>query len=120
MPFKRATNCANAPSTEKIISLFSPDVNTFFSFSCASCAKFDNRAEIWYNIRVKGSGHMKEFVPAEKMSKKAKKELAKKSRRLWEVSPVSRRIENKKHYNRKRKSHERYDNAGMGLVFFIC
>ena len=48
---------------------------------------------------------MKEFVPAEKMSKKAKKELAKKSRQLWEVSPVSRKIENKKHYNRKRKKH---------------
>ena len=61
---------------------------------------------------------MKEFVPAEKMSKKAKKELAKKSRRIWEVSPVSRKIENKKHYNRKRNSHERYDNAGMGIFFF--
>ena len=59
---------------------------------------------------------MKEFVPAEKMSKKAKRELDRARRKTWDVSPVSRKIENKKHYDRKRKSHARYDDAGMGLV----
>lgn len=62
---------------------------------------------------------MNEFIPVNKMSKKARKELARKRRQLWEVSPVSRKIENKKHYNRKRKSHEPYDNAGMGLIFLL-
>ena len=60
---------------------------------------------------------MKAFVPVEKMSKKAKKELASARRRTWDVSPVSRRIENKKHDNRKRKSHDRYDDGFMGLVY---
>ena len=59
---------------------------------------------------------MKAFVPVEKMSKKAKKELASARRKMWDVSPVSRRIENKKHDNRKRKSHDRYDDGFMGLV----
>lgn len=60
---------------------------------------------------------MKEFIPIEKMSKKAKRELARARRQTWTFSPVSRRIESKKHYNRKKKSHDRYDNGSMGLVF---
>jgi len=60
---------------------------------------------------------MKEFIPLEKMSKKAKRELARQRRQTWAVSPVSRRIENKKHYDRKKKSHDRYDDGSMGLVF---
>jgi len=60
---------------------------------------------------------MKKFIPLEKMSKKAKRKLAREKRQIWACSPVSRRIENKKHDNRKRKSHDRYDDGGMGLVF---
>ena len=59
---------------------------------------------------------MKAFVPVEKMSKKARKELASARRKTWAVSPVSRRIENKKHDNRKSKSHDRYDDGFMGLA----
>ena len=62
---------------------------------------------------------MKEFVPIEKMSKKAKKELARARHQVWSVSPVSRKIENKKRYNRKRKSHDRYHDGIMGLVFSV-
>lgn len=63
---------------------------------------------------------MKEFIPAEKMSKKARRELARAKRQTWACSPVSRRIENKKRYDRKRKSHDRYDDGSMGLVFLFC
>jgi len=60
---------------------------------------------------------MKAFVPVEKMSKKARKELASARRKMWAVSPVPKVIENKKHDSRKRKSHDRYDDGFMGLVY---
>ena len=42
------------------------------------------------------------FVPREKLGKKQKKALDSKKRLLWGFSPVSRRVENKKAYDRKR------------------
>ena len=50
---------------------------------------------------------MKGFVPREKMSKKQKKELDRAQREAWSFSPVTRRVESKKVYNRKRKSDVR-------------
>ncbi len=47
---------------------------------------------------------MKEFVSKEKMSKKARKELAKKKRTMWTVDPRTRVAESRKVYNRKRIS----------------
>lgn len=61
---------------------------------------------------------MTKFVEKAKMSKKAQRELARSRRALWEVSPVSRKVESKKLYNRKRKPCTRYDDAGAGL--FSC
>ena len=61
---------------------------------------------------------MARFVPKEKMSKKAQKELAKKKRVTWDISPVTRKTENRKLYDRKRRSHDRYDDSGMGV--FLC
>ncbi len=52
---------------------------------------------------------MKEFVSKEKMSKKARKELARQKRTLWTVDPRMRVTESKKVYNRKRISRS---NAG--------
>lgn len=49
---------------------------------------------------------MEKFVPREKMSKKAQKEENRKKRRTWEFSPVTRQVESRKIYNRKRKSRE--------------
>ncbi len=51
---------------------------------------------------------MAKFIPNAKMSKKAQKALAKKQRVTWDVDPVTRRIESKKHYDRKRDSRERF------------
>ncbi len=60
---------------------------------------------------------MKPFIPREKLSKKARKELERQRRTLWQYSPVTKTIESKKLYNRKKKSHARYDDYGMGFCY---
>ena len=46
---------------------------------------------------------MKPFIPYEKLSKKKKKELNSAKRGSWNgVNPVTRRVESKKVYNRKK------------------
>lgn len=60
---------------------------------------------------------MKPLVPKAKMSKKERKQLAAQQRVTWAFSPVSRRVESKKTYNRKRISRVRGDGAGD---FFAC
>ena len=46
---------------------------------------------------------MEKFIPFEKLSKKQQKELNNQKRRGWgEISPVTRRAENPKAYNRKK------------------
>lgn len=42
------------------------------------------------------------FVPREKLGKKQRRTLDEKKRLRWEFSPVSRRVESKKAYDRKR------------------
>ena len=61
---------------------------------------------------------MAKFIPKAKMSKKAARELAKQKRVTWDISPVTRKMESKKIYNRKKRSHDRYDDYGMGV--FLC
>ena len=61
---------------------------------------------------------MAKFVPKAKMGKKAARELAKQKRVTWDISPVTRKMESKKVYNRKKRSHDRYDDYGMGV--FLC
>ena len=51
---------------------------------------------------------MEKFVPREKMSRKARKELDSRRRAGWAISPVTRKAESKKAYSRKRKSQD-YD-----------
>ena len=45
---------------------------------------------------------MDKFIPYEKLSKKKKRELDLKKRKSWTMSPVTRRPENPKAYNRKK------------------
>ena len=59
---------------------------------------------------------MGKFVPKEKMSKKAKKQAAAEKRLTWAFSPVTRRIDSKKTYNRKRISRTDYDGKGDSFV----
>ena len=67
---------------------------------------------------VKGCDRMGKFVSKEKLSKKAMKLAAAEKRSVWAFSPVTRRIESKKTYDRKRLSRAGYDD-GMGEFIFI-
>ena len=46
---------------------------------------------------------MEKFVPADKLSKKKRRELNSGRRKIWTVRPQTKRIESKKHYSRKEK-----------------
>ena len=52
------------------------------------------------------------FIPKEKLSKKAQRELNAARRTLWAVSPVSKKVESKKVYNRKKSALLRREDAG--------
>ena len=53
---------------------------------------------------------MEKFVPYQKLSKKKKRELDLKRRQTWAVSPVTRKAQNKKVYNRKKTRKGDYDD----------
>lgn len=57
---------------------------------------------------------MAKFVPKEKLNKKARKALDAQGRVLWNFSPSTRRVENKKRYDRKKIAHAWYKESGMG------
>ena len=56
---------------------------------------------------------MARFVPKDKLSKKAQKELNRQQRVTWDFSPVTKTVESKKLYNRKRNARNR-DDYGLG------
>ena len=58
------------------------------------------------------------FVPKEKLSKKAQKELNRQRRVTWDFSPVTKTVDSRKIYSRKRKAQNR-DDYGLSC-FFIC
>ena len=60
---------------------------------------------------------MARFVPKDKLSKKARKELNRQNRVTWEFSPVTKTVESKKVYSRKKKAQYRDD---YGLSFFYA
>ena len=61
---------------------------------------------------------MKKFVPAEKLSKKAKKQLAKRKRVTWgEVNPVTRKPANPKAYNRKKLRSREDEDRGADFFY---
>ena len=62
---------------------------------------------------------MSKFITRQKLSKKAKKELDSRQRATWSFSPVTKKVESKKIYNRKKKFTERYDDYGSGLLFLL-
>ena len=59
----------------------------------------------------KDVGQLEKFVPKEKMSKKAKKKMAAERRGTWAFSPITKKIDSKKIYNRKKISQTRYDDG---------
>jgi hypothetical protein len=57
---------------------------------------------------------MDKFIPKEKLSKKAKRELAKAQRQTWGgLSPVTRKPENPKAYIREKPRNESDDDTGV-------
>ena len=58
---------------------------------------------------------MAKFIPKGKMSKKAQKELNRQRRVTWDFSPVTKTVDSRKIYSRKRKAQNRED---YGLSFF--
>ena len=65
---------------------------------------------------------MSKTVPVEKMSKRAQKALARKRREMWTMSPITRKVENKKHDFRKKALRDRYDDYGAerSIIFRVC
>lgn len=62
---------------------------------------------------------MQKFISYEKLSKKNKKEHDKRKRASWgELNPITRKVESKKVYNRKRTAMRDYDTYG-GFAFAV-
>jgi hypothetical protein len=59
--------------------------------------------------------NMAGFVPKNKLSKKAQKELDRQRRVTWDFSPVTKTVDSKKVYNRKRNARDRYDDYGTSV-----
>ena len=59
---------------------------------------------------------MNNFVEKKKLSKKAQRALNNEKRQTWDFSPVTRTVESKKIYNRKRNLRERYGSDRGGLL----
>ena len=66
----------------------------------------------------KGVMIMARFVPKDKLSKKAQKELNRQRRVTWDFSPVTKTVDSKKLYNRKRNARDRYDDYGASVFHF--
>ena len=61
---------------------------------------------------------MKKFVPRDKLGKKARKEHDARNRLTWNgVNPVTKRIESKKLYNRKKTRREADELPGGSFSF---
>ena len=58
---------------------------------------------------------MAKFIPKDKLSKKAQKELNSQRRVTWDFSPVTKTVDSRKIYSRKKKAQDRDD---YGLSFF--
>ena len=64
---------------------------------------------------------MQKFIPYEKLSKKKKKELDSAKRGSWHgVRPVTKRIESKKQYDRKKALKWKDELPFQGFLLFLC
>ena len=61
---------------------------------------------------------MARFIPRSKLSKKAQKELNRQRRVTWDFSPVTKTVDSRKIYSRKRKTRNR-DDYGPGFYYAI-
>ena len=66
---------------------------------------------------MEGVIEVKKFIPYAKLSKKEQRKLDEAKRTAWVISPVTRRPENPKAYNRKKTNREFYNLDGSS---FFC
>ena len=59
---------------------------------------------------------MEKFIPYKKLSKKKRKELNAKRREIWTISPITRKPENPKAYNRKKA--QRMDDDSISVPYY--
>ena len=62
---------------------------------------------------------MPKFIPREKLGKKARRALDAEKRATWSFSPVTRKVENKKHYDRKKSAHVWKDDFGRVFLHYL-
>ena len=62
---------------------------------------------------------MEKFIPYEKLSKKKKRELDAGRRTVWTISPVTRKSENPKAYNRKKAQKWMDDSSSVFSFIYI-
>ncbi len=73
----------------------------------------ERRRKEVFSSRLKGRGCMStRFIPKEKLSKKARRELNAARRTLWVVSPIPKKVESKKVYNRKKSARLYREDTG--------
>ena len=60
---------------------------------------------------------MKKFIPKEKLGKKARRQLDSEQRTTWAFSPMTKKVERKKLYNRIGKAHDRYALCVLPFCF---
>ena len=58
---------------------------------------------------------MVRFIPREKLGKNARKALDRQRRVTWSFSPTTRKVENRKRYNRKTHEREECEIVGHDL-----
>ena len=63
---------------------------------------------------------MARFVPKDKLSKKAQKELNRQRRVTWDFSPITKTVDSKKLYNRKKNARDRYDDYGASVFRYLA
>ena len=61
---------------------------------------------------------MAKFIPKRKLSKKAQKELNCQRRKTWDFSPVTKTIDSRKIYSRKRTAQNR-DDYGLSCFLYL-
>ena len=59
---------------------------------------------------------MEKFIPYKKLSKKKRKELNAKRREIWTISPITRKPDNPKAYNRKKA--QRMDDDSSSVPYY--
>ena len=63
---------------------------------------------------------MEKFIPYEKLSKKKRRALNAKRREVWLISPITRKPENPKAYNRKKAQRRDFDDTRSVPFLFFC